>query len=864
MVQRRLTRPDAAFSEGLDWTTTTLLPADPDCVDTETVASARVPASWGPGPTAALALLSGSDFSRDIDADPILDALAIALTVDTKEPALAREEVHASLLLREACPAPQIWRGETLVSPAAELGVEVEDLMALITDLNQAEMSEAASTLGARILAERLEAVALACVNCDGSDEECFDPRSNRALARAIRSARRDGAPDAMIERAIARARQGLTDPEPGLGRPVVEPINAPVHLPASFFDQVDQDLKLADGSSAKDVHAALCEALWTHGQPKMVFEVCEPAPAAAVQLDVSRFVTDQGLNLEGLCQAGALWGEIAALHNGALAITGLGAALMATGHAYDSESGRSLVGELCARLREASEAAVVVCSQGDSATSFLGSGSIGAHPPAHLTDPTQVALADYVVKALSELDEEATQAVERHVLGTQSLKGLNADWLEALREQGVDEAAFERIDATLSEGASLRHAINRWTLGDTLARRVGLSPSQFEQAGPRLLEALGVSVGDIAVAERYVHGAGDLESCLALSADQRAVFARPSVEARLAMAQVIETALGTSAQLDLALPGHTTIADMGQIAAFAARLELRELKLRREGEALYDLLNTIEFEGGDYGQRRVVAEERVVERVVEKLVETPASRRKLPDRRKGYIQKATVGGHKVYLHTGEFDDGELGEIFIDMHKEGAAFRSLMNNFAISISIGLQYGVPLEEFVDAYLFTRFEPAGDVEGNDSIKNASSILDYIFRELGVSYLGREDLAQSDANSFDPAGLGQGVAKEKYVAEADPVQLISRGFSRGQLPDNVVMLGARNASEERASEPSAAAAKPSSKAGAAADPQPSYHGEPCPACGHFTLMETGAELDCAACDWSGPPPGGETSGP
>ena len=133
---------------------------------------------------------------------------------------------------------------------------------------------------------------------------------------------------------------------------------------------------------------------------------------------------------------------------------------------------------------------------------------------------------------------------------------------------------------------------------------------------------------------------------------------------------------------------------------------------------------------------------ERIVERVIEKI--RSHERETLPHRRKSYTQKAIVGGHKVYLHTGEYEDGRLGEIFIDMHKEGAAFRSLMNNFAIAISVGLQYGVPLEEFVEAFTFTRFEPAGLVIGNDSIKNATSVLDYIFRELGVSYLGRTDLA------------------------------------------------------------------------------------------------------------------------
>jgi ribonucleoside-diphosphate reductase alpha chain len=128
--------------------------------------------------------------------------------------------------------------------------------------------------------------------------------------------------------------------------------------------------------------------------------------------------------------------------------------------------------------------------------------------------------------------------------------------------------------------------------------------------------------------------------------------------------------------------------------------------------------------------------------------------RERLPNRRDGYTQKARVGGQKIYVRTGDYPDGRLGEIFIDMHKEGATFRSLMNNFAIAVSLGLQHGVPLEEFVDAFTATRFEPAGAVEGNEKIKPASSILDYIFRELAASYLGREDLAtdQVDESSID----------------------------------------------------------------------------------------------------------------
>src|SRR5205807_9681965 len=160
--------------------------------------------------------------------------------------------------------------------------------------------------------------------------------------------------------------------------------------------------------------------------------------------------------------------------------------------------------------------------------------------------------------------------------------------------------------------------------------------------------------------------------------------------------------------------------------------------------------------------ERVPLVAERIVERVIERVTQA-VERRRLPHRRKGYTQKAIVGGHKVYLRTGEYEDGKLAEVFIDMHKEGSAFRSLMNNFAIAISIGLQYGVPLEEFVEAFTFTRFEPAGMVEGNDTIKMATSLLDYIFRELAISYLGRSDLAHVQPADLLPDSLGKGVSKE-----------------------------------------------------------------------------------------------------
>ena len=164
--------------------------------------------------------------------------------------------------------------------------------------------------------------------------------------------------------------------------------------------------------------------------------------------------------------------------------------------------------------------------------------------------------------------------------------------------------------------------------------------------------------------------------------------------------------------------------------------------------------------------------------------------RSKMPDRRKGYIQKVSVGDHKIYLHTGEYDDGKVGEIFVDMNKEGELVKSLMNNFAIAISLGLQYGVPLDEFVDAFIETKFEPSGEIKGNDRILNASSILDYIFRELAISYLGREDLAHTPSiNKYDDQKITNDDPEDTFLKLVKGIT--SKGFVRSNYKDKLVDL-------------------------------------------------------------------------
>ncbi len=174
----------------------------------------------------------------------------------------------------------------------------------------------------------------------------------------------------------------------------------------------------------------------------------------------------------------------------------------------------------------------------------------------------------------------------------------------------------------------------------------------------------------------------------------------------------------------------------------------------------------------------------------IQKYIKKNSNRSKMPDRRKGYIQKVSIGDHKIYLHTGEYDDGKVGEIFIDMNKEGELVKALMNNFAIAISLGLQYGVPLDEFVDAFIETKFEPSGEIKGNDRILNASSILDYIFRELAISYLGREDLAHTPS-------ISKTINDKISSDDADDTFLklvkgiTSKGFIRSNYKDKLVDL-------------------------------------------------------------------------
>src|SRR6202012_1894609 len=373
--------------------------------------------------------------------------------------------------------------------------------------------------------------------------------------------------------------------------------------------------------------------------------------------------------------------------------------------------------------------------------------------------------------------DEKQVSDIIAYAVGRATLAHAPAVNHAALKAKGLPQEAIDKVEAALGGAFDIRFVFNKWTLGaETLSQALKISPDRYDAPGFDLLAALGFTKAEIEAANSFACGAMTLEGAPYLKPEHLSVFdcANPcgrigkrylSVESHIRMMAAAQPFITGAISKTINMPNDASVEDCKDAYMLSWRLGLKANALYRDGSKLSQPLNAQLIESD-------AEEDEVVERV-----ERMREREKLPDRRKGYTQKAVVGGHKVYLRTGEYEDGRLGEIFIDMHKEGATFRSLMNNFAIAISVGLQYGVPLEEFVEAFTFTRFEPAGLVIGNDSIKNATSVLDYIFRELGVSYLGRSDLAHVVPNADEDLGQGGADAPSQVVLQ----KVASTGYLR-----------------------------------------------------------------------------------
>jgi ribonucleoside-diphosphate reductase alpha chain len=483
------------------------------------------------------------------------------------------------------------------------------------------------------------------------------------------------------------------------------------------------------------------------------------------------------------------------------------------------------------------------------------------------------------------------------HAVGHGSLGNCPGINHTALIGHGFGPREIEKIEAALPSAFDIRFVFNQWTLGEDFCQgTLGIPAEKLNDPTFDLLAHLGFTRAQVAAANDHVCGTMTLENAPFLKPDHYVVFdcANPcgktgrrylSVESHIHMVAAAQSFISGAISKTINMPNSATIAEALAAYELSWSLGIKANALYRDGSKLSQPLASALVEDdeeaedilatGNPASRAQVLAEKIIEKVIIKEI-VRSNREKLPERRKGYTQKAIVGGHKVYLRTGEYQDGSLGEIFIDMHKEGAGFRAMMNNFAIAVSVGLQYGVPLEEFVEAFTFTRFEPAGMVQGNDSIKNATSILDYIFRELAVSYLDRTDLAhvKPQGASFDDLGRGEEEGKRNFSEVTDQAatrglevlrQISSTGYLRKRLPQELVVLQGGMSTAGLGSDAMGSLSLMMGETGFGATALASgtvgidarakarmqgYTGDSCGECGNYTLVRNGTCMKCNTC--------------
>ncbi len=484
------------------------------------------------------------------------------------------------------------------------------------------------------------------------------------------------------------------------------------------------------------------------------------------------------------------------------------------------------------------------------------------------------------VPEALEKLGykEREIKDISRYAVGHGSLKDCQAISTSALKDKGFTEEVLKNLETSLENAFDIKFAFNQYSLGIDFCKDVlGFSETQLNDFSFNMLEALGFSKDEIDAANIHICGAMTLEGAPHLKKQHLPIFDCANVcgrigkrflpvESHITMMAAAQPFISGAISKTINMPNNASVEECGKAYMQSWRLGLKANALYRDGSKLSQPLSSSLIDDEDLEEEQKMPTPQIVEKIVERVVHMQ-ERDRLPHRRKGYTQKASVGGHKVYIRTGEYQDGRLGEIFIDMHKEGAAFRSLMNNFAISVSIGLQYGVPLEEFVEAFTFTRFEPQGMVTGNDAIKMSSSILDYTFRELAISYLDRHDLGHVNKDDLDADTIGGGEAQSELVDRAT-----SRGFMRKQ---GLTVYSNKNQTTALAREPMAEttsflAPAPEKSVVTQTITQNTinseyginnqemvkqarlqgYEGESCPECQNFTLVRNGTCLKCNTC--------------
>lgn len=455
-------------------------------------------------------------------------------------------------------------------------------------------------------------------------------------------------------------------------------------------------------------------------------------------------------------------------------------------------------------------------------------------------------------LKNLGYSPKEA-EAIINYAKGSATLEGcphINAD---SLGEKGFTADKIEAIEAALPSSFDIKFAFNQFTLGEEFCKNIlGVTEEQLSDFTFDLLKHLGFSKDQTQAANDFVCGTMTVEGAPALKEEHLAVFDCAnkcgrigtryiSAKGHIKMMAAAQPFLSGAISKTINLPNEATVEDMKDAYMLSWEMMLKANALYRDGSKLSQPLNSmadvfdeLDEEEEVVDQATTVAQDKVVEiaeRIIHKYV---ARRQRLPFRREGYTQKVKIGAQSVYLRTGEYKNGQLGEIFIDMHREGAAFRSLLNCFAISISLGLQHGVPLEEFVDAFVFTKFEPSGMVNGNPHVKMSTSVIDYIFRELAVTYLGREDLAHVPADQITTRDLRQSETPDTTKHGA-PVAAVT------PAPVSVVSLEATSPIVKATSSYQSEYEKAK---------QLGYTGDACPECGSMTMVRNGTCMKCITC--------------
>jgi len=458
-------------------------------------------------------------------------------------------------------------------------------------------------------------------------------------------------------------------------------------------------------------------------------------------------------------------------------------------------------------------------------------------------------------------------QDIVTYCTGRGTLNGAPFIDHQALQAKGFDGATLDRLEAGLRQAFEIQFAFNKWTLGEEFCReKLSFTEAELNDPNFNMLKALGFTQEQIIAANDYCCGTMTVEGAPHLQPERLPVFDCANrcgrigqrfipVNAHIMMMAAAQPFISGAISKTVNVPNDATLEDVKAAYLLSWRSMLKAVALYRDGCKLSQPLNA-STDSGEFAEAAAAGDvlgvaERITERV---LVRYLAKRRRMPERRLGYTQKAIVGGHKLYLRTGEYDDGTLGEIFLDMHKEGAAFRSLMNCFAIAISLGLQHGVPLEEFVEAFVFTRFEPNGPVKLNDHIKMSTSIIDYIFRELAITYLGRHDLEQVSEEDLRMDSMKKDAQDPECMEGelADPQALASASISPELFParrrDG---NGARgNGGNGNIAHKVELKRETVTYTAIQIARQKGYEGDPCTECKQFTLVRNGTCLKCMTC--------------